>query len=228
MHPEVPRLKSPSASQLTPPTSIETEVQVAEFHPTGASDETDREWSEYNHHWAGLIVLAAGLLAFASRFPGMHWARFWPLSFAGLSVFILLRADPENWPVGPRPFWASFSAPDVLQHRAAAVLILCFAAFECAVQAGKLRVRWASMIFPAMCALGAAVLVTHNHAPSDVKEDLLASLSHTPIALLGATAGWARWLELRLPPGRTSRIAGFLWPLFLAAAGLVLLNYRET
>jgi copper resistance protein D len=228
MHPELPRLKSPSTAQLTPPTSIETEVQVAEFHPTGASDATDKEWSEYNHHWAGLIVLAAGLLAFASRFPGMRWARFWPLSFAGLSVFILLRADPENWPLGPRPFWESFSAPDVLQHRAAAVLILCFAAFECAVQAGKLRVRWASMIFPAMCAVGAAVLLTHNHAPSDVQEDLLASLSHTPIAVLGATAGWSRWLELRLPPSRTSRIAGFLWPLFLAAAGLVLLNYRET
>jgi putative copper resistance protein D len=216
MHPEVPRLKSPSASQLTPPTSIETEVQVAEFHPTGASDETDREWSEYNHHWAGLIVLAAGLLAFASRFPGMHWARFWPLSFAGLSVFILLRADPENWPVGPRPFWASFSAPDVLQHRAAAVLILCFAAFECAVQAGKLRVRWASMIFPAMCALGAAVLLTHNHAPSDVKEDLLASLSHTPIAYSvprpAGPAGWncgclpAAHPELRASSGRSS------WP----------------
>jgi putative copper resistance protein D len=228
MHPKVPRLNSPSVSQLTPPTSIETEVQVAEFHATGASDDTDREWSEYNHHWAGLIVLAAGLLAFVSRFRGMRWARFWPLSFAGLSVFILLRADPENWPLGPRPFWASFSSPDVLQHRAAAVLILCFAAFECAVQAGKLRVRWASMIFPAMCALGAAVLLTHNHAPSDMQEDLLASLSHTPIALLGATAGWGRWLELRLPPGRPARIAGFLWPLFLAAAGLVLLNYRET
>jgi putative copper resistance protein D len=83
----------------------------------------------------------------------MRWARFWPLSFAGLSVFILLRADPENWPLGPRPFWASFSAPDVLQHRAAALLILCFAAFECAVQAGKLRARWAAMIFPAhVCA----------------------------------------------------------------------------
>jgi putative copper resistance protein D len=228
MRPEAPRLKSPSVSQLTPPTSIEKEVQVAEFHPTGGSDATDKEWSEYNHHWAGLIVLAAGLLAFVSRFPGMGWARFWPLSFAGLAVFILLRADPENWPLGPRPFWASFSSPDVLQHRAAAVLILCFAAFECAVQAGKLRVRWASMIFPAMCALGAAVLLTHNHAPSDVQQDLLASLSHTPIALLGATAGWGRWLELRLPPGRTSRIAGFVWPLFLAAAGLVLLNYRET
>jgi putative copper resistance protein D len=227
MHPEMPRLKSPGASQLTPPTSIETAVRENEFQANSGSDTTDREWSEYNHHWAGLIVLAAGLLAFMSRVRGMQWARFWPLSFAGLSLFILLRADPENWPLGPRPFWASFSAPDVLQHRAAALLILCFAGFECAVQAGKLRARWAPMIFPAMCALGAVVLLTHNHAPSDGTEDLLASLSHTPIALLGATAGWGRWLELRLPRSPASRLAGFLWPLFLAAAGLVLLNYRE-
>jgi putative copper resistance protein D len=228
MHPELPRLKSPTASQLTPPTSIETAVRETEFQATGGSDATDRKWSEYNHHWAGLIVLAAGLLAFASRFAGLRWARFWPLTFAGLSIFILLRADPENWPLGPRPFWASFSAPDVLQHRAAALLILCFAGFECAVQAGKLRVRWAALICPAMCALGAAVLLTHNHAPSDTAEDFLASLSHTPIALLGATAGWSRWLELRLPPGRASRIAGRAWPLLLAAVGLILLNYRET
>jgi putative copper resistance protein D len=228
MHPEIPRVKSPTASQLTPPTSIETAVRESEFHGIGPSDATDRQWSEYNHHWAGVIVFAAGLLAFLSRFAGMRWARYWPLSFAGLSVFILLRADPENWPLGPRPFWASFSAPDVLQHRAAAVLILGFAAFECAVQAGKLRAQWAAIIFPAMCALGAAVLLTHSHLSSDMQEDFLASLSHIPIALLGATAGWTRWLELRLPPGRASKIAGYVWPLFLSAAGLVLLNYRET
>jgi copper resistance protein D len=79
-----------------------------------------------------------------------------------------------------------------------------------------------------MCALGAVVLLTHNHGSSDMSQDLLASLSHTPIALLGATAGWARWLELRLPPGRASKIAGYVWPLFLSAAGLILLNYRES
>jgi copper resistance protein D len=228
MHPEIPRMTSPAASQLTPATSIETAIRETEFQAGGASDAMDRKWSEYNHHWAGLIVLLAGLLAFAGRFPGMRWARFWPLIFGGLSLFILLRADPETWPIGPRPFWASFSAPDVLAHRAAALLILCFAVFECAVQAGKLRVRWAALIFPTMCALGAAVLLTHNHASSDMAEDLLASLSHTPIALLGATAGWTRWLELRLPPSRSSKIAGMAWPLFLAAAGLILLNYRET
>ena len=228
MHPEIPRMTSPAASQLTPATSIETAIRDTEFQANGASDAMDRKWSEYNHHWAGLVVMLAGLLAFVSRFPGMRWARFWPLAFGGLSVFILLRADPETWPVGPRPFWASFSAPDVLAHRAAALLLLCFAVFECAVQAGKLRVRWAALIFPAMCALGAAVLLTHTHASSDMAEDLLASLSHTPIALLGATAGWTRWLELRLSPGRSSKIAGLAWPLLLAAAGLILLNYRET
>ena len=228
MHPEVPRMSSPKASQLTPPTSIETAVRENEFQANGGGDATDRKWSEYNHHWAGLIVFLAGLLAFASRFWSLRWARFWPLAFAGLSVFILLRADPENWPLGPRPFWASFSAPDVLAHRAAALLILCFAVFECAVQANQLRARWTALIFPAMCAVGAAVLLTHSHASGDSGEELLASLSHTSIALLGATAGWTRWLELRLPSGRTAKLAGMAWPLLLSAAGLILLNYRET
>ncbi|MGC2400368.1 MAG: CopD family protein [Acidobacteriaceae bacterium] len=227
MHPVLPRLTSPSAAQLTPPTSIETAVRENEFQANGGSDLTDKKWSEYNHHWAGLIVFFAGVLAFVGHFRSQRWARYWPLTFAGLSLFILLRADPENWPLGPRPFWASFSAPDVLQHRAAALLILCFAAFECAVQAGKLHARWVGMFFPAMCALGAVILLTHNHAASDTQEDLLASLSHTPIALLGATAGWLRWLELRLPSGRASKIAGYAWPVLLSAAGLVLLNYRE-
>jgi hypothetical protein len=40
--------------------------------------------------------------------------------------------------------------------------------------------------------LGAALLLTHNHALGNVKEELLAEMSHTPIALLGATARWSR------------------------------------
>ena len=227
MHPEPPRMTTPLASALTPATSMAVAIRDSEFKPMAASDTNDREWSEYNHHWAGLVVLIAGVLAFLSRFRSMRWARFWPLSFAGLAVFILLRADPENWPIGPRPFWESFSAPDVLQHRLAALLILLFAIFECAVQAGKLRARWARLVFPAMCVLGAAVLLTHDHVVKDVKEELLAEMSHTPIALMGVTAGWGRWLELRLPKGRMARIAGYLWPLCLALAGLILLNYRE-
>jgi copper resistance protein D len=228
LHPTIPRMTSPPAAALTPATSMAVAIKVSEYQPMAASDANDRAWSEYNHHWAGLVVLVAGFLAFLSRFPAARWARYWPLSFAGLAVFILLRADPENWPIGPRPFWASFSAPDVLEHRLAALLILVFAVFECAVQAGKLRARWATQLFPVMCILGAAVLLTHEHVVADVKEELFAEMSHTPIALMGVTAGWGRWLELRLPKGRAAKIAGYLWPVCLAIAGLILLNYRES
>jgi copper resistance protein D len=228
MHPVMPRMSSPAVSALKPATPMDVAIRDSQFVPMAESDANDRAWSEYNHHWAGVVVLLAGLLAWLSRFPAIKWARFWPLSFAGLAAFILLRADPENWPLGPRPFWESFSAADVLEHRAAAMLILGFAIFECAVQAGRLRARWATAVFPAMCAIGAAILLTHDHAVANVKEELLAGMSHTAIALLGATAGWSRWLEVRLPKSRESKIAGFLWPLFLAAAGLILLNYRES
>jgi putative copper resistance protein D len=227
LHPEAPRMSSPPLAALTPPSSLAVAVQDSQFVATVGSDDTDKAWSEYNHHWAGLIVLIAGLLALLSRHRTMRWARFWPLSFAGLTVFILLRADPENWPLGPRPFWQSFAAPDVLLHRVGALLIVVFAAFECAVQAGKLRARWATYVFPAMCALGAALLLTHEHSARDVKEAMLAEMSHTPIALLGITAGCSRWLELRLPRSRMASIASYLWPLCLALVGLVLLNYRE-
>ncbi len=227
LHPEVPRMSSPPLAALAAPNSLAWAVQDSQFVATVGSDDTDKAWSEYNHHWAGLIVLIAGLLALLSRYRRMRWARFWPLSFAGLAVFILLRADPENWPLGPRPFWQSFAAPDVLQHRVGALLIVVFAAFECAVQAGKLKARWATYIFPAMCALGAALLLTHEHSARDVKEAMLAEMSHTPIALLGVTAGCGRWLELRLPKSRMATIASYLWPLCLALVGLILMNYRE-
>jgi putative copper resistance protein D len=227
LHPEPPRMSSPPLAALAPPSSLAEAVRDSQFVPTVGSDDTDRAWSEYNHHWAGLIVLVAGLLALLSRHRTMRWARFWPLSFAGLAVFILLRADPENWPLGPRPFWQSFASPDVLQHRVGALLIVVFAAFECAVQAGKLRARWASYVFPAMCALGAALLLTHEHSARDLKESMLAEMSHTPIALFGITAGCARWLELRLPKSRMTTIGSYIWPLCLTLVGVVLLNYRE-
>jgi copper resistance protein D len=225
---ETPRLKSPPYAVLAAPTTLDQAVKDAQYHETANSDANDSAWSEYNHHWAGLIVLLAGALALLSRFRAMRWARFWPASFAGLAVFIVLRADPENWPLGPRPFWGSFFAPDVMEHRVAAALILAFAAFECAVQAGKLRAAWAQYAFPLMCAAGAALLLTHNHALADDKSEVLTLMNHAALAMFGVTAGWARWLELRLPKGEGERrIAGYAWPVALMLVGMVLLDYRE-
>ena len=71
------------------------------------------------------------------------------------------------------------------------------------------------------------MLLTHEHSATDAKGALLAEMSHPSIALFGVTAGWGRWLELRLPKSRMAGIAGYLPPLCLTMVGLILLNYRE-
>jgi putative copper resistance protein D len=227
-HLVVPRMTSPALGALAPVVPLDVVVKQAQFNGTSIpTDKNGQAWSEYNHHWSGLIVLAAGILALLSRLPKARWARNWPLVFAGLAVFLVLRADPECWPLGPLSFWATFFMPDVLEHRFYALLILAFAAFEWGIQTGRLRSSWTSEVFPLLCAIGGALLLTHNHSIGNIKEELLAEMSHTPIALLGATAGWSRWLELRLPSRREARMASYVWPVCLILVGLVLLNYRE-
>jgi len=77
-------------------------------------------------------------------------------------------------------------------------------------------------------------LLTHTHALGEGTDEVFAELSHTPIAILGAVAGWSRWLELRLDGGdaapdhsRFRRWASWVWPLCLILIGLLLLDYRE-
>ncbi len=237
--PRTPRLKSPPLSSLSEPTEqIEKRMAAAgspvpeSFVPgQGASAVAgpgDIAWSEYNHNWAGVIVFGIGLLSFLARTGHFPWARHWPLLFLGLAVFLFLRSDPENWPLGPNGFWESFSSPDVLQHRLIVVLISAFAIFEWSVVTHRIRSQAAGLVFPAVCALGGAILLTHSHALGNIKDELLIELSHIPLATLGIVAGWSRWLELRLPPeDRTRRILSWIWPVCFILIGCVLLDYHE-
>jgi putative copper resistance protein D len=242
MTPRWPSFRTPDLAQLTPPTPLSVAVREATFTGGSASDFNDRAWSEYNHHWAGLIVLVVGLLAMVARLPHQRWAQHWPLLFLALAAFILLRADPECWPLGPRPFWRSFTAPDVLEHRLFALLIVLFALFEWSVRTGRLSWTPARYVFPVICAAGGALLLTHTHSLGDGTDEVFAELSHTPIAILAALAGAARWLELRLEvqpntpdpanpdpaPRQARRITACIWPLCFLLIGLLLLNYRES
>jgi copper resistance protein D len=223
-----PALHSPAFAQLTHRIPLGAALQSQAYTGGSDNDAMDRSWSEYNHHWAGLIVLAAGALAFVARFPRQGWARNWPLLFFALAIFIVLRGDPETWPLGPRPFWASFAEPDVLEHRLFAVLIIVFAVFEWAIETGRLVSQRAALVFPGLCALGGALLLTHMHGfGDDAKNEMLAGLSHGAIAVLGATAGWARWLQMRLPDGKAARAAAWIWPVCFVLVGVLLLDYRE-
>src|SRR5437763_1733334 len=234
--PTWPRLRTPELRDISPATRHLSEktaaadhiadVGIARSDVAAPNTASDIAWSEYNHNWVGLMLLVIGLFAFLSRTGRVPIAHHWPLIFLALGVFIFIRADPENWPLGPNRFWESFDQVEVLQHRAAALMVVAFAAFEWRVQRNRTRSLLPSLVFPAVCVIGGALLLTHTHAFANSKDQVLAELSHTPLAILGVLAGCMRWLELRLPRP-DSRIPGQMWPLCFMLIGALLLTYKE-
>jgi putative copper resistance protein D len=236
--PQWPRLESPDRDALTLPAlqaKLDAEAAREGVKPPAAFvpgsgelpsiNAADIAWSEYNHHWAGIFVLAIGFLALLNQ-AGLRIARHWPLLFLGLAGFLFFRSDPESWPLGSISFVDSLRDVEVLQHRFFVLLIVVFGLFEWRVRLTGQRTGWQPLVFPMVSALGGAALLTHSHAIANVKQQLLVELTHTPLALAGVAAGWARWLELRLkPPG--SRIAGWVWPVCFMLVGALLLLYRE-
>jgi putative copper resistance protein D len=233
-----PRLSSPDHDTLALPAlqaKLDAEAAAAKAKPApafvpGSGELPDRNaadiaWSEYNHHWSGVFLLAISLLALLNQ-AGLRAARHWPLMFLGMAAFLFLRSDPEVWPLGEIGLIDSLRDVEVLQHRFFVLLIVVFGLFEWRVRAFDWGHKKAAYVFPLLSAVGGAALLTHSHAIANVKEQLLIELSHTPLALAGIGAGWARWLELHLdPPG--NRIAGWVWPICFLLVGLILLSYRE-
>jgi putative copper resistance protein D len=239
MTPEWPRLVSPQHGDLAIPAlqaKLDAEAvaaksnAAAEAFVPGAGDLPPRNaediaWSEYNHHWAGVAVLVIGLVALLEHL-GVRPARHWPLLFLGLAAFLLVRSDPEVWPLGTEGLLESLRDPEVVQHRMFVLVIVVFGIFEWRVRTGGLGATRAAWVFPLLTAVGGGLLLTHQHAISNFKDQLLIEYSHAPLAVFGVAAAWARWLEIRLD-GPAARKAGFVWPLCFMMVGLILLDYRE-
>ena len=239
MTPRAPRLTSPAMSELPEEVyaaekaafesgSLSTESYVPGQAGTRPNTPAEKAWSEYNHHWAGIIVLSVGLLALLAQAAKISWARNWPLIFLGLSVFLFFRSDPEAWPLGPNGFWVTFADPEVLLHRIFAFLVIALALYEWRVQTGRVASSKVRLVFPLLVAVSGALLLTHSHSLGNIKEEVLAELSHIPLAIFAVMAGWSRWLELRLPEENHAHTwAARLWPVCITLLGAVLLNYRE-
>jgi putative copper resistance protein D len=213
--PKMPTLRSPAHS----------EVPVGD--PLAPRSAADRAWSEFNHHVSGILVLGMGLLALLHASGRAGWARHWPLLFLALAALIVVRGDPDSWPLGPGGFWSGWLVATVAQHRIFAMLVIGFGIVEWLVRTGRLRSRRAAAIFPLLCAVGGSLLLTHTHTSVNLKEEFLLEVTHAPLGLLALLVGWTRWLELRLPETHR-RLPGALWATGLVLVGLVLLLYRET
>lgn len=239
LEPKWPLLTSPNKDSLA---FYEEQRQAAATQGTGTTSHMqvyvpgsgmplprnaeDIAWSEYNHHWSGIIVLLIGVLALFERTGHAPWAKHWPLLFIVLAGFLFMRSEAEGWPFGSIDLVASLRDPEFVQHKIFMALLTGFAGFEWSVRTGALTRHWARYVFPLLSAVGGMMLLTHSHSIANVKELLLIEMTHMPIAILGIWAAWSRWLELRLD-GTAGRICGWLWPSFFCAVGVVLILYRE-
>jgi putative copper resistance protein D len=213
--PRLPTLRSPSLAEMP----IDD--------PDAPRSDADRAWSEFNHHVAGILVLAMGLLAVLHATTRARWARHWPLIFMCLAAFMVVRNDPGSWPLGPEGFWEGMLVATVLQHRIFVLLVIAFGIFEWMVRTGRMPSRRAALVFPLLCAVGGALLLTHSHASQNLKDEFLLEVTHAPLGVMAMLVGWARWLELRLPTAR-ARVPGSVWAVGLALIGVLLIFYRES
>ena len=182
--------------------------------------------SEYNHHWAGLLVAALGFIALMRKSGRAPWGRHWPLLFLLLAVFVIVRADPDVWPMGQTGVVESLKDPEVAQHRVFSALIVGFSLFESRVSTGRSVSLGSARVFPLLMTLAGTLLLMHSHALGNVKEELLIELTHLPIAMLGVIVGCAGWLEVEAPES-DGRWAGWLWPGCFLLIGILLIGYRE-
>jgi len=237
LKPMWPRLDYPQAVLAENAAVAEGKGQASSTQPVPAAYDIDGlplSWeriasateSESNHHWMGVVVLAMGLLALLARTGKAPWAEYWPLLLISIAIFIFIRADTESWPVGPQGFWACWLKPEVFQHRVAALVCIGFAFFELRVRRKEHANSSTALVFPLMCALGGALLLTHSHPVTSIKDNLLIELNHVPLGLAAVLAGWARWLEIRLP-SENRTIPAWIWPMCFVLIGAALLNYRE-
>ena len=235
LRPEWPRFSLPtyadSSKTAFPQTKSENADAAApvfrnvDGEPLTQKDLADIRESETNHHWMGLVVLAMGVMALLANTGKVRWAEYWPLLLILISAFIFIAADSESWPLGQQGFWACWLKPEDFQHRIAALVCVGFAFFELRVRRHP-GTHAGALVFPMMCAIGGALLLTHSHNITNVKESLLVELTHVPIGILAVCAGWTRWLELRLP-NTNWKSPSWIWPICFVLIGASLLNYRE-
>lgn len=227
--PHVPRLSSPSHEQLL--AGEAGRVAVVNKIPSLAAT----EWSDYNHNASGLFLTLMGLFAMLSYHRRFDWAKYWPLGFVGLSVFLFFRSDAETWPLGPIGFWEStFGNGEVFQHRIATLLTLALGVMEVRARSNP-EARKLRYLFPMLCAFGGILLLTHAHAEFELKSEYLIQSTHTSMGVLAVIMASGRWLELRLvgvgsaylEENREGQIAGFIAITAMFLIGLILLFYRE-
>jgi putative copper resistance protein D len=220
-HPRIPRWESPTHEALI--AGEAGRVAIVGQIPSEAAT----AWSDYNHNISGIFLTTMSffaMLSFSSRFH--RWARFWPVGFMGLGIFLFFRSDAESWPLGPIGFWEStFNNGEILQHRIATLLVFVLGLIEVRARLNN-NSGFMPYMFPLLAAFGGMMLLAHSHVGFEAKSAFLIQVGHTMMGVFSLILACGRWLELKLDsPGKN--VAGFISVAALFQIGLILMFYRE-
>jgi len=220
-HPRIPRWESPTHEALI--AGEAGRVAIVGQVPSEAAT----AWSDYNHNIAGIFLATMSFFAMLSYSERFHrWARFWPVGFMALGVFLFFRSDAESWPLGPIGFWDStFNNGEILQHRIATFLVFILGWLEIRARVNQ-EPGVLPYLFPLLSAFGGMMLLAHSHVGFEAKTAFLIQVGHTLMGVFALILACGRWLELKLDsPGKN--IAGFISVFALFQIGVILMFYRE-
>jgi len=209
-----------------------------------------QEWSIFNHRGAGLFLLLWGATALIAgwQWPRKTWWRFVPpVVLFGLVEFLVIRNDPEAWPVGPIGLWSSLRDREVFQHRVFVLLLLAIAIVELLRACDKLPRFLEVYSLPALAVAGGVYLFFHQHGGAAMAQMMQhmsdASASSAPgmksmmdsMALVKHEHMWfsisgfgLAAAKLLADAGRLKgRLGAILWTPFAIALGVYMLGYLE-
>jgi copper resistance protein D len=190
--------------------------------------------SEFNHHLAGFLVLAAGILILADGSIRQRWAvarHVWPICFLASGIFLLIFSDTELWPFGSQSWYFGLTHhAEVLQHKVFAVLLLGLGLIELQRERGVLKARWSGWVFPLVAAAGSLMLFFHNHqagmhGPDHMQVMQRIQSEHFSFAVTGFGIALSKGLSEK--PSALQPFFERLFPTLLVVLGALLMVYVE-
>ena len=151
---------------VTGPLFAQTGSQLLVSVTTPQPLDSNKGPSEFNHHIAGWALVGVGLLALASLVSSKLRAHqcLWPVLFVLAGVYLALWSDGEIWPRGNLSWaWLLQHDAEARQHKIYSVLLIGIGILEYVRIRGSLRGFWKTWAFPVLAAIGACMLMIHDH-----------------------------------------------------------------
>jgi uncharacterized membrane protein YuzA (DUF378 family) len=231
------------ASTAAPPPQTHDMDSMPGMHDTPSVQDTaavsakraaDKRESEFNHQFAGLLLVLAGVLvlthaAFAKASRVVRYG--WPFCFFVAGIFLLLFSDTEIWPFGPQSLWYAVTHnPEDLQHKLFALILLMLGLVELQRVLGKLKASWSAWVFPLVGLAGAMMLLFHTHSAGMHGPNHMAVMKHIQAehrwyAAVGVGIVTAKGISDA--PNKWNKVFAKIWPLLLMVLGVSLMLYTE-